>query len=148
MADLTNSAMAEAIGVAPSLVSRYRSRGMPMDSAAAAQAWMKKHVRARAKPGTARGNGKQNAYLVARTSRERSDAEMAAIAVLERRGQLVSRDKVRAELTRRLAGVREGLLQMPARMQSLLAAEQDEAKVHDLLQDEIYAVLGRFDEAL
>ena len=55
---------------------------------------------------------------------------------------------MRAELGRRLAGLREALLQMPARMQSVLAAETDEAKVHDLLQDEIFSVLAHVAEAV
>lgn len=150
------AAIARALDVHPAVVTRQRRMGMPVDSVEAARAWRAQHLSiAHRKPAPDEPPKQQpeveqrpSRRDVARTSREEAEAEMAALAVMERRGQLVSREKVRAELGRRLAGLREALLQMPARMQSVLAAETDEAKVHDLLQDEIFSVLAHVAEAV
>jgi hypothetical protein len=82
-------------------------------------------------------------YQDARTRSAVAEARERELRVLELEGVLVRRDVVRAELARRLAGMREALLQMPNRLQSVLAAEMDEGNVHDLLEDELHAVLGQ-----
>src|SRR5574341_1430831 len=146
--------MARQLDIHPSLVGRYVLRGMPLSSARDARTWMKRNVRARVtvSPGTDDGGSayapevRPSGYMDARTARERAEAESAQIKVLEARGVLVHRDKVRQELGKRLAGLRESLLQIPARLQSVLAAETDEAKVHDTLQDEIFRALGSVSE--
>jgi len=81
-------------------------------------------------------------YLEARTARERAEAELAQIKAMEARGALVSREKVRQELARRLSGLREALLQIPSRLDAVLAAETDAGRVHALLEDELYAALA------
>lgn len=121
-----------------------------MDSADAARAWKKANIRARAVPGTKPPKSgaadapprQPSGYMDARTARERAEAERAQIQVLAARGLLVDAEKVRNELARHLAGLRDSLLQIPARLQSVLAAETDEAKVHDLLQDELHQALA------
>ncbi len=68
----------------------------------------------------------------------------AKLAELEYRkavGELVRADDVRASLSRRAAAFREGLLQIPARLSAVLAAENDEARVHAALDAEIRTVL-------
>lgn len=148
---LTDAEMARRLDCDPSLVKRYRERGMPMHSAAAARAWKKANVRARVAPphkrppedeGADAPEIKPSGYMDARTSRERAEAEAAQIRVLEARGRLVDLEKVRAEVARHLSGLRDSLLQIPSRLQSVLAAETDEVKVHDLLQDELYQALA------
>jgi hypothetical protein len=149
---MTNAAMAAAIGKSTALVSNYRREGMPMNSPKAALSWMQKNKRARAadsvpvEAGPDEVDGvptvKPSGYMDARTARERAEAEAAQIRVLEARQVLVRRDVVRQEVARRLAGLRDSLLQIPARLQSVLAAESDELKVHDLLQDELYQALN------
>lgn len=61
-------------------------------------------------------------------------------------GALVSREAVRSELARRLSGLREALLQIPSRLEAVLAAEEDPGKIHQLLEDEIYAALAGVSE--
>ena len=82
-------------------------------------------------------------FNLARTEREEIEVQRARLAMLEGSKVLVHRDTVRAELARHLSTLRESLLQLPVRLQSVLAQEQDEAKVHDLLQDEVDLLLER-----
>lgn len=120
---------------------------MPMDDVSAARDWRAVNRRARANGNKADApEVRPSGYMDARTARERAEAESAQIRVLEARGQLVHRDKVRQEVGRRLAGLRESLLQIPARLQSVLAAETDEAKVHDILEEELFQALASVSE--
>lgn len=146
----TQQEIADHLGLKQAQVSRLAARGMPTSSLAEAAEWRKANVRARVRSGKKSGPAATPApdpYQLARTSREVSEARRSAIAALKEEGALVSRETVRAEIGRRLSGLRESLLQMPARLQSVLAAETDEAKVHDILQDEVYMVLARVAEA-
>ena len=61
-------------------------------------------------------------------------------------GDLVAMSDVRAAYARRISTLRDALLQIPARLAPVVAAESDEAVVHDLLQDELHAVLARVSE--
>lgn len=56
-------------------------------------------------------------------------------------GELVAIADIRAAYARRISALRDALLQIPARLAPVMAAEVDEAKVHDLLRDELYLVL-------
>jgi len=147
---LSRKDMAAGLGVAPSLVTRYRNAGMPMTSVADAAAWKSAHVRARVTNGTKpQTNGHQppktpppNHYQDARTRWAVAEAHDRELHVLERRQVLVHREKVRSEVARLLVGLKQALLQLPARLAPVLAAETDEVRVHDILQDEFYAVLA------
>lgn len=153
----TLSVIAEALGISLGVASRYAKRGMPVESVSAAAAWKASTIRARVVVGQKQPKHKTptarkrkppaNPYQDAKTRSAIADAELAQLTILERRGELVSREKVRSDMARRLAGLRDSLLQIPSRMQSVLAAETEDAKVHDLLMDELYLVLGQFVEA-
>jgi hypothetical protein len=150
---LPQKQIAEHLGIKQPQVSKLIERGMPTASLEAATAWHKANVRPRVKPQArqAQAAAKRAApdpYQVARTQREQIDVETARLALLERRKVLVHRDTVRAELARHLSTLREALLQLPVRLQSVLAQEQDEAKVHDLLQDEVDLLLERISGVL
>jgi phage terminase Nu1 subunit (DNA packaging protein) len=141
---MTLTALGEALGIDARAVARYAKRGMPVHSVEAARQWRAKNVRARVANGkTKPGKAAPNAYQDARTRWAISEAEQRELEVLERRGVLVSREQVRAEVARYLVGLRQALLQLPARLQSVLAAETDETKVHDLLQDEVDGILSQ-----
>lgn len=154
--------LAAALGIAPSMVTKLADRGMPTDSVEAARQWRADNLaahrtkqgrvdtaaRAEARPGAQRAGRaaaqrRESPYLAARTQRELIDTETARLQLMERRKVLVHRDTVRAEISRHLSTLREALLQLPVRLQSVLAQEQDEAKVHDLLQDEVHLLLER-----
>lgn len=146
---ITDATIADALGCSVRLVTRYKGQGMPTKSVAAARAWKAENVRQRVKPnGAGPGEGapepspSPDSYAEARRRLAVAEAQQAELNVLKDRAVLVHRDKVREEVGRRLAGLKEALLQLPARLQSVLAAEADEAKVHDVLQDEIYQALA------
>lgn len=149
---LSQAALARALGIDPAVVTRMKRKGMPVDSVEAAQAWRKANLniaagKRKAEPGR-KPDARLERFNVARTEREELEVEAARLALLERRRVLVHRDTVRAELARRLATLREALLQMPVRLQSVLAQETDEAKVHDLLQDEVHLLLEQLSGAV
>ena len=86
-------------------------------------------------------------YWQSRSRREAAEAEMAELKLSEQRGELVRAADVRSAYSKRAAGLREALLQIPARLAAVLAAETDHARVHDTLQAELHAVLSQVVQA-
>lgn len=85
-----------------------------------------------------------------RQAQAKERAFSAQIAELEYRrmaGELVEVATVRAETARLAASLRESLLQLPARLTPVLAAETDPAKLHDLLDTELRHVLAQLTAA-
>ncbi|MCV2358876.1 hypothetical protein LNV08_07765 [Paucibacter sp. TC2R-5] len=66
---------------------------------------------------------------------------MAALKLAELRGDLIRTDAVRSAYSRRAASLRDALMQIPARLCPVLAAESDPAAIHDHLQAELRQVL-------
>jgi hypothetical protein len=60
------------------------------------------------------------------------------------RGELIEKAEVRAEFAKQAGAVRDGLLNIPARLAPVLAAETSLAAVQTLLDTEIRAVLAQF----
>jgi hypothetical protein len=81
-------------------------------------------------------------YLRSRATQAEADARIAQLKAAELEGSLVRIDQVRAQLASQLAPVREGLLQIPARLASVLAAQTDAGRVQTLLEAEIHQVLA------
>jgi len=81
-------------------------------------------------------------YWASRARREKAEAQTAELKLAELQGLLVRADTIRAAHAKRLAGLREALLQIPARLSAVLAAESDQAKCHDALQRELHGVLA------
>lgn len=82
-------------------------------------------------------------YHVAKTLRETAEARIAQLKLAELRGDLVRVADIRSAYATRAAALRESLLQIPARLASVLAAETDHARCHDLLQAELHQVLAQ-----
>ncbi len=143
----SQAAVGRALGLSPAAMTKLKKMGMPVDSAEAATAWRQANLNIAAAtglPGPGRPpDPRHDRFNLARTEREEIEVQQARLALLERSKVLVHRDTVRAELARHLSTLREALLQLPVRLQSVLAQEQDEAKVHDLLQDEVDLLLER-----
>lgn len=89
----TQAQLARALGIDKALVTRYKARGMPVDSIDAALAWKAKNVRARAgsaadgSPGDARAT--QDDYNASRARREAADAQRAEVELQRLLGQLI-----------------------------------------------------------
>jgi hypothetical protein len=88
------------------------------------------------------GEDDGNGYWASKARRESAEADLAELKLAEQRGQLVRADEVRAAHAKRLAGLREALLQIPARLAAVMAAENSQAACHDKLQAEIHGVLA------
>lgn len=82
-------------------------------------------------------------YWTSRARRERTEADLADLRLAEQRGQLVRAADIRAAQSRKLASLRDALLQLPARLAPLLAAETDAGRIDELLQQELAQVLAQ-----
>ena len=89
----------------------------------------------------AQTDGTITSYHVAKTLNEAAQARMNQLKLREMQGDLIRVADVRATLAHVFATTREALLQLPARMAPLLAAESDTAAVQNLLHAEIHAAL-------
>lgn len=89
------------------------------------------------------GDGMPMDYQWVRTLREAEEARIARLKREEMEGSLIRLDAVRAVAAGVLAATREALLQIPARMATVLAAEDSPARVHELLQQELHQALGQ-----
>jgi hypothetical protein len=90
----TQRQLANALGVDPALVTRYKRRGMPVDSIEAAQAWKLDNVQARVSasqdktsepsPGGERpaGAAAGESYSDHRARREKAEADMAELTAM------------------------------------------------------------------
>ncbi len=82
-------------------------------------------------------------YYTSRARRESAEADLAELKLAEQRGELVRADEVRASLSRVVAGLREALLQLPARLVPVLSAEPEPARMHEVLHAEIVRALSQ-----
>ena len=82
-------------------------------------------------------------YWVSKARREAAEADLAEMKLAEQRRSLISVKAVSDQLALDYATTREGLLQLPSRMGSTLAAETDPAAVERLLRTEIHQALTR-----
>lgn len=94
-------------------------------------------------PDAAKQAGGAMSYQEARRRQAVADALMAERAELLQAGELIRVQAVRDALALDYATTREGLLQLPARLAPLLAAEGDPAAVERMLRGEIHQALTR-----
>ena len=80
-------------------------------------------------------------YAVSRSRREAAEAGIAEIKLAEQQGVLIRVDAVKAALAAAFTSTRDNLLQIPARLSAVLAAETNAADVHELLQAELHRAL-------
>jgi phage terminase Nu1 subunit (DNA packaging protein) len=89
----------------------------------------------------------ESEYNTARTRREKAEAEIAELRLAEQLGLLINAAHVRAALAKRVAGLREAMLQLPARVVPLLAASPDASSMDKILRAEIVAALAQLTES-
>ena len=80
-------------------------------------------------------------YSVDRARREKYEADLAQLKLLELQGDLVRVSEVRTEMAKAIGELRTNALQIASRLSPLLAAETDQAKVHLILDNEIRTLL-------
>ena len=78
----------------------------------------------------------------ARTRREIAEANLAEMREAEERGDLIRVSAVKGTLATVFATTRDALLQIPARLAPLLAADSDPANVQNTLHAEIHQALN------
>lgn len=88
-----------------------------------------------------------NDYWTNRARREAAEADLAEMKREEQAERLISVDAVRSALATVLASTRDSLLQIPARVSPVLAAESDPAKVYDLVELELNQALAQLSSA-
>jgi len=110
----------------------------------------KAHNGANAKPDLSRSPaigpvgdvGRVDAIFRQAQAQERAySAKLAELEYKKAIGELVSAADVQAELSRIFATFREAMQQIPNRLAAVLAAETDQARVHDALDVEIRSAL-------
>ena len=84
---------------------------------------------------------KADGYMVNRNRREAAEAERAELSLAEDKGELIRVDAVKGVLANVFSATRDALLQLPARLAPLLAAESDPATVQTLLHADIHQAL-------
>ena len=160
MPELMRKDLAEALGVTPATVTRDAAAGMPTHDVRAAREWRLQNRRARVAPPPRLGDApppegasaagpavlpddpkQQDDYWTSRARREAAEAETAELKLAELRKGLVRQVDVRACYAKRAAGLREALLQIPSRLSAVLAAESDQARCSDMLEQELHLVL-------
>lgn len=88
-------------------------------------------------------SGAPVSYHVAKAMREAAEARIAQLKLAELRGELIRVEAVRAGLASIFASTRDRLMQLPARLAPVLAAQTDQGTVHDIVRDEIHAALSQ-----
>ena len=154
----SQSELGRQLGLSPAAITKLKKQGMPVHSVVAAQAWrVERQSVARRKREPAEmptmaalpsvplmGEGAYSAvpsFNESRARREAAEATMAELKLAEERGDLVRAADVRQAIAKRAAGLKEALLQMPARVVPLLAANPDPAYMDKTLRAEIVAAL-------
>lgn len=147
----TQADLARELGLTRGRVTQLVARGMPTFSADAAAAWRTQHVAARAgstskaaTPQTtepAQGEGVPVRYDASRARREAAEAELSELRLATERGTLIQIAAIETVWAGAMAAARERLLQLPARMGQLLAAESDAFKIEQLLDAEVHEAL-------
>jgi phage terminase Nu1 subunit (DNA packaging protein) len=80
-------------------------------------------------------------FIHSQARREEFKANITELEYLRQIGQLIPVEEVKTEWFRLSRLVRDGMLNIPARIADQLAAETDQRKIHDLLEAEIYQAL-------
>ncbi len=81
-------------------------------------------------------------YHVAKTLREAAEAQIARLKLAEMQSDVIQVSAVRATWATRIASARDALLQIPARIAPVLAAETNLAAVTLLLESELRQALA------
>jgi len=94
------------------------------------------------------GAQQRTTYAEARTIRTVFQAKLARLEFETKQGKLIDAEGVRLRISEHVRVLRDGLLGLPDRLASTLAAENDQRKVHVLLRTEITRELEALAHAL
>ena len=131
--------LAHALGVDPSLITRYTERGMPTISVAAALDWKLKNVRPRVKVANIENPGLFD-YDHARAKREHFAALQAEAAARKELGQLIEVEKVEHAFSKLGTAIRLTLEALPTTVGPHLVG-LDESQMVATLSYEVEKIL-------
>lgn len=145
----TQSQIAHALQISSGRVSQLKKRGMPVASIPAAREWYTTNIQppggqVLAFPVTPEGMS----LTEARTKREAAEAARAELKLAEERGELVRADEVRSAWAGNMTSVRESLLQLASRLAPVVAVEDDQHVVHELIMGEVMMALEQMSQPL
>lgn len=158
---ISQSALGRALNLSPAAITKLKGQGMPVDSVELARAWRLErqsvarrkrdpslpmvptatHPQASGMPSSSASSVPD--YNASRARREAAEADLAELRLAEERGDLVRAAVVRASLAKRAVGLREALLQLPARVVPMLVATPDAASMDKILHAEIVSALAQ-----
>ena len=153
---LSQNAIGRALNLSSSGMVKLKKQGCPMDSVESVRAWRQKRQNIAARkpepeqdrPQVIRaievkpdGSEIDESQDEARTRREIAEANLAEMKESEQRGDLIRVDAVKTALAHAYSATRDALLQIPARLSPLLAADADPTSVQNSLHAEIHQAL-------
>lgn len=172
---ITQAELARALGLSQPAITKLKGQGMPVESVEAARAWRMARLNIAQRkpeaqpvagpaptmaplptmppmpPGQAEGYGGAawagESHDSARTRLRISEANLAELREAEERRELIRVDAVRSALAGVLSTTRDGLMQIPSRLASVLAAESDPAVVRATLSAELQQCLAQLTAA-
>ena len=83
----------------------------------------------------------ESTFKQARTEREQHNAQLARLKYQEKTGELISASQVERDAFEMSRALRDGFQAITERLAPILAAEQDERRVADILREEINKTL-------
>jgi hypothetical protein len=143
-ATVSSATVGKHLGITRQAVEKHVKRGMPMGSLDAAVEWHRRNTspaaRMAGKPPPPRVANDES-FDQARTRKEIALADKAEMEADQQRGRLIEAAAVKAELGRQFGAIREGLLNVAARVTPMLSLTGPQAAVLDA---EIRAVLAQY----
>ena len=117
----TQSAIAQALGVAKSRITALKSQGMPTHSIEAAHAWREENlsparIKSTAHAAPAIDDGEKESYAEARRRRETSEADKSAIELATLKGELINRAALEMATETAFRHIRDTILSVPDRL--------------------------------
>lgn len=144
---ISQSVIAEALGVSQARISQMKSEGMPVDSIEAAAAWYVENVDKSFDPrrytaGAVSADAEEFDIQRARARREHFDAQSAELKAKQAAAELVEVARVNQAVVTLAAMTRSALERIPDRLADSLAAESNPTACSALLTVAIDAVLS------
>ena len=144
--------MARQLDCAPSLVSRYKGRGMPMVTPATARAWMRDNVARDPRSSLADGGAADQPenparvadYQASRARREQAEAELAELKLQRERGEVLDQAQALQAIYTAFRQLRDSSMLMGRKLAPTLASMTDVREIRLLLERSQAEVLEAF----
>jgi phage terminase Nu1 subunit (DNA packaging protein) len=141
--------LARELNLSPARITQLKRKGMPTYSAEAAKEWHKQNIAPKATikasssglPPKGGGERVGSNYDQSRARREAAEANIAEMKHAEMQGSLIRVDAVRHALASKISATRDAMLQIPARVAPMVAAECDIATCTLIIERAVHSAL-------